>query len=614
MEKQLSKRKLKWFRAFAIIVPFIILIIAELLLRAIGYGHNTKLFIPYPDNTDYWVMNKYASEPYFSDTTNATKGSIEPFKIEKAPNTFRIFVLGESTTAGYPYFHNGSFHRWLQYRLMHTYPDVKFEMINVSLTAVNSYTVLDFGKEVVKYQPDAVLVYTGHNEYYGALGIGSTSHIANSRFLVRTVLYLRKFRLVQLFDNVINKFKSLPSGSIDQRDNLMKRMAAKQEIPYDSPAYQAGISQFQDNMDELCQLMQDKKIPVFLSNLVSNEKDIKQFISEKGGSGSADEQFNLAQASYKAGKYTLARQQYDKAKELDMLRFRAPEAMNQIIVNLTQKYNDVHLVDAKSEFEQNSPNGILGNETILEHVHPNLYGYALLSDAFYQAIEKEHIIKAKPAQEISFQQLLQQMPVTKVDSLNGAYTIMMLETGWPFNKPIPADFKRGNTAEEQLAGALSTNRINWLDAMNQLFQYSMKANDKATALKAVEAVMLEYPQNTTYPVYAARLSFDQGNYDNAIFYFKRLYYNDPSLTNTENMYLVLLKTDRPDEAVPYIQSAMKMPNSNPQLSGLLTIVNDIIQLRKQRSAEPANRDLPGIIAADYHKIGADEAAKKYELK
>ncbi|SDP50824.1 hypothetical protein SAMN05428975_1524 [Mucilaginibacter sp. OK268] len=139
-------------------LPPVILVLAGLFLRLLNYGHDTDLFIRYPDNPDYWVIDKYASERYFTDTANATKGSIEPFKVVKAKNTFRIFVLGESTTAGYPYLYNGSFHRWLQYRLMHTYPELQFEVINVSLTAVNSYTVLDFGKQVVKYQLDAVLL------------------------------------------------------------------------------------------------------------------------------------------------------------------------------------------------------------------------------------------------------------------------------------------------------------------------------------------------------------------------------------------------------------------------------------------------------------------------
>ena len=115
-------------------------------------------------------MNDYASDKFFSDTANATKGNHEIFAVDKAPNTFRIFVLGESTTIGYPYFHNGSFHRWLQYRLARMYPERNFEIINLSLTAVNSYTVLDFGKQLAQYQPDAVLIYAGHKRILWRFG------------------------------------------------------------------------------------------------------------------------------------------------------------------------------------------------------------------------------------------------------------------------------------------------------------------------------------------------------------------------------------------------------------------------------------------------------------
>ncbi|MDB5148832.1 MAG: tetratricopeptide repeat protein [Mucilaginibacter sp.] len=603
--QQLSRKKLRWFRVIAFSIPVLILLFAEVLLRFFNYGHDTSLFIKYPDDANYWVINKYASEKYFTDSTNATKGSIEPFKIDKAKNTFRIFVLGESTTAGYPYLHNGSFHRWLQYRLMHSYPDVNFEVINVSLTAVNSYTVLDFGKQVVNYQPDAVLVYTGHNEYYGALGIGSTSHIANNRFLVQTVLTLKELRLVQFMNNIIGSLKPA-SSTPDQRDNLMKRMAQQQAIPYKSAAYKAGIEQFKDNMTELCRVMQKKKVPVFLSTVVSNEKDLKPFISDISDS-SANLQYAEASDSYQAGKYPQAKQEYIKAKELDLLRFRAPEAMNGVINDLAKQYNNVHLVNTRAVFEQHSPNGILGSETLLEHVHPNLYGYALLSEAFYQSIKSTRLIKSNTDQEITLTQLLSQMPVTKVDSLYGAYTIMMLETGWPFNKPIPTDFKRGNDIAAQLAGALSVNRISWLDAMDQLFKHSMKTGDKKTALKAVEAVMLEKPQNTTYPIYAGRLSFELGDNDGAAFYFKKAYELDPSFANTQNMYLVFLKSDEPSKATPYIDAAIQQHPSDIELVNLKTIVAEIIRL-KNTAGKKANMQ----IAADYHAIGADEAAIKYK--
>jgi lysophospholipase L1-like esterase len=607
---KLSGKKLKWFKAVAFCLPLTILVFAELFLRLFSYGHNTDLFIKYPDNPDYWVINKYASERYFTDTVNATRGSIEPFKVVKPKNTFRIIVLGESTTAGYPYLHNGSFHRWLQYRLMHTYPDLQFEVINVSLTAVNSYTVLDFGKQVVKYQPDAVLVYTGHNEYYGALGIGSTSHIANNRLLVKTVLALKELRLVQLINNTMRGFKPA-SPDIDQRSNLMERMARQQEISYQSDAYNAGIDQFNSNMDELCQFMQQQKVPVFLSTLVSNQKDLKPFIDGTGRAGtSADQQFALAKAFFEAGNYTVAKQQYINAKELDQLRFRAPEAMNQSITDLAKRYNNVHLVNALKVFEQYSPHGILGSETLLEHVHPNLYGYALLSEAFYQSIRESHLIKAHAEKKMSFAELIDKMPVTKVDSLYGAYTIMMLQAGWPFNKPIPAGFKRGSSIEEQLAGALSVNRISWLDAMNQLFKYSIQANDKKTALKAVEAVLLEKPQNTTYAVYAGRLSFELGDTADAVYYFKKAYTLEPSFTNIQNIYLVYLKSDMPASALPYIDMALQQNPAYAGLSNMRAMVLDIIRLKQSTTQKP-DKAASQRIAANYHAMGADEAALKY---
>jgi len=518
--KPLSKGRSGWFRVIAILLPIVVLLVAELLLRLFHYGHDTSLFILYPDNPDYRVMNKYAAERYFSDTVNETRGSIEPFRVEKSANTFRIFVLGESTTAGYPYFHNGAFHRWLEFRLMREYPGIHFEVVNVSLTAVNSYTVLDFGKQVVHYQPDAVLVYAGHNEYYGALGVGSTSHIAHQRWLVLLLLELRKLRLVQLVEHVVASFRpgggsGGSDGTPDERENLMQRMAAQQRIGYGSADYYAGIQQFRDNMDELCRVMKDAGVPVFLSTLVSNERDQRPFISDSAGGA-----FDLGDSAYTAGEYSQAKQYYVQAKELDLLRFRAPEAMNRVIVELAVQYPGVHLVDTKRLFETYSPHSILGRETLLEHVHPNLFGYALLSEAFYQSMRRVDLFKGQPAEELSFADLLQQMPITGVDSLNGAYTIMMLKTRWPFDEPLPAGFKRGNSVEEQLGGALAVGRISWMDAMNQLFQYSQLTGDKKTALRAVGAVMLEYPDNATYKIFAGRLCLELGDQRGADFYFR----------------------------------------------------------------------------------------------
>jgi len=540
-------RRVVIFKALAISAPFLLLLLLELVLRLFNYGNDTRLFVKYPPDMRFLVMNVHASEKFFPDTVNSTVGNQEPFAIDKSPNTFRIFVLGESTTLGYPFNPNGSFHRWLQYRLMQEYPDKNFEVINLALTAVNSYTVLDFGRQLPAWHPDAVLIYTGHNEYYGALGIGSTTSMGNNRWLVQALIKLRTFRVVQLFNNCIRRVAGLFSGgrSEDHR-SLMEIMAAKQHIAYGSAAYRAGIDQFDRNMTELCGILNEEKIPVFLSTVVSNEKDLPPFVSEGKGPGSA-------RGYYDAGRLDLknsdadpkenphcdsAREDFLKAKELDELRFRAPEAINTVIRRLAGQYPFVHLVDTQKWFEQYAECGIIGKETMMEHVHPNLLGYAIMAEAYYRVIRDQRLIGGKPARELSFDQLRKEMPITRMDSLKGVYEIMMLRTGWPFDEPINPKFKVDSSIEASLAVKVALGRLVWTSAMGELFRYYKKEGNKLGAMRVAEAMVLQYPQKEDFYGFAGGLSADLQDYGKAAFYYGKLFMlnHDPQLQLTAVAY------------------------------------------------------------------------------
>ncbi|WP_183579752.1 GDSL-type esterase/lipase family protein [Mucilaginibacter sp. X5P1] len=543
-------KKLLLFRVLAVLFPFVLLCLLEVGLRIFNYGHNTALFVKYPKDDRFMQMNYYASDKFFSDTINATKGNSELFAVNKAPNTFRIFVLGESTTIGYPYFHNGSFHRWLQYRLERMYPDKNFEIINLSLTAVNSYTVLDFGKQLAQYQPDAILIYTGHNEYYGALGIGSTSYISSNRFLVETLLKLRELKLTQLLNNVMKKVANMFSDKkIDDRETLMKRMAARQEIAFGSKDYQAGIEQFDKNMTELCGLFNKEKIPVFLSTVVSNEKDLPPFISVGRGSGSAAYNYKAGQQAYAHGDFTLAKQYFDKARDLDELRFRAPDEINEVIKRLANEYPYVHLVDTKKLFEDYSPHGIIDSETILEHVHPNLHGYAIMSEAFYQSMQQQHLIADTPQMLMTFDELQKEMPLTRMDSLSGQYQVIMLKTGWPFNQPIPKQFSFSNNIEEILADKVGLGHMEWIVAMGQVYEHNKLTGNVRGELKVIEAMTLELPQNEQFCSYAANLNGALNNFDKAAFYYKKLYMLSPNDQVAQSIIQSYLRADEPQYAL-----------------------------------------------------------------
>ncbi|SEJ02518.1 GDSL-like Lipase/Acylhydrolase family protein [Dyadobacter sp. SG02] len=564
-------------------MPFLVLLVLEGALRLFGYGHDLAVFTEDPGRKGYLILNQHASKRYFANQKNATYGNAEPFMARKAPNTFRIFVLGESTTIGYPYMNNGSFHRWLQYRLAQTYPERDFEIINLALTAVNSYTVLDFGKAMLDYEPDAVLVYTGHNEYYGAMGVAATKGIGHSRTLARLLMNLRGLRLTQLIASVTDKFSEMLSGEkVDLRENLMKRMAADQQIAFGSDDYRAGLDQFRVNMDELAALTSAKGIPLFMSNLVSNEKDLKPFISipDKQGN-SADMHYQSGIKLYQEADYAGAKKELVLAKELDALRFRAPEALNTIIKDVAHAHKGVTLVDARDLFEKHSTGRILGKETLLEHVHPNLQGYALLSEAFYQSLRKAGLLPASRV-EMPFEILKKQMPITLVDSLKGEYEMMILKEGWPFNIPMPAEEKREKTEEEKLAGALVVKQISWRDAMSRLQRHYAAAKDTTRMLRVAEALALDDPLNPVYLDNAGKLSIAMGLNRQAVNYFSKAFRTEKSFERARMLFVILLKMDEPAEALPYVRYAAANNTSRFNLNELLSFVEQQVEAKKRR--------------------------------
>lgn len=648
--KGLSKKRIVIFKGISIIlIPLIILLLIELSLRVLHYGHNLSLFIEYKGDKDFLVLNPDASKKYFTDQDMATTGNREIFKKKKDNNTLRIFVLGESTTIGYPYFHNGSFHRWLQYRLTHTFPDKKFEIINLSLTAVNSYTVLGFAKEVVNYEPDAVLIYTGHNEYYGALGAASTQRIGSNPYITNLVLKLRDLRLAQLVINLYEKMKTaFGTNNMSSGGSRMKLMVANQDIPYHSAIYEKGVIQFKSNMDAIMSLFNNRHIPLFVSNLISNEKDLKPFISFKADSlklpgfktnftlgqkafeekdlnaanayfKKADQIYNLSalcnyylgQSAYLQGDFAQAKKYFAKAKDLDGLRFRAPEQFNDIIAQLCNKYPNTHLVDTRSAFEAAEDHHIVGGDLTVDHVHPNLKGYAIMSDAFYEAIKKERVIDVTNVKEMTFSQLLQRMPPNKVDSLAGIYRILNLKKRWPYNDPHAEDSVKIETQEASLAYDLVFKHIYWGSIMDHLYDYYITNHDLLKARSVLENLGLEYPTDAELYNRIAMISVELKDAENTLFNFKKSFDLSPSFEKARYIFVSYLKLDRPAEALPYIDYGINNNTSGFNLNPIKGYTMQIVQLQQQYVKDTTNVPVIVQIATDYFRMDNRDGASKY---
>lgn len=507
------------FRFMAVVFAFCLLALLEAILRGIGYGYDTHLFVSDPDHAQYWMLNRDISKKYFPLEQNATVGNQEPFLKTKSPSTLRLFVLGASTSLGFPYMHNGSFARMLQYKLQFEYPDYHIELINLSLTAVNSYTLLDFARQIVKYQPDGILLYAGHNEYYGALGAATSGRIGNYPCLVERMIEAKNLRIVQMLQAFIRRLTPSDSMLINPDNTLMERMAAHRRVPFNSEVYLRGIKQFKRNLDKMITLFGKHHIPVFIGTLTFNLKD--QPPLDKSDPV-ALETYRKGLLSYERREYTQASNLFKYAKETDGLRFRAPEEFNEMICEYAKALPHVFLVDIAKDFEAASPQSIPGKELLLEHVHPNLQGQLRMADAFSKVLKKEFqpFQSVKPAVAIDLQK---DFPQTPFDSIYGALVIHQLKLQWPFHEQPPV-LPSDTTFEYKTAVRFFLRKINWGEAMQRLNNQHIMYKDFARAARIVEQMCLELPNEKAFLRQAGSLNLRLGNQAKAAYYFKRAGY------------------------------------------------------------------------------------------
>ena len=548
-DKREKKRRLFWFRIMAIILPVIVLVMIEGMLHLFNYGYDTRLFIPSENDESKLVMNPDVSKKYFTIEKNATTGNRDEFYKQKKSGTLRFFVLGASSSIGYPYGHNGAFPRMLKYRLQFEYPDINFETINLSLTAINTYTLADFAKQVSDQQPDGILIYAGHNEYYGALGVASTSRLGGNPAIIRAMLMSKNLKLVQWLTRVIASFSKSDHQLIDPNLTLMQRMAAGKEVNYQSDLFFDGIKQFDQNMQSMLRIFHEKHIPVFIGTLVSSLGGQKPL----GNDSIANVEFHAGEEARRQGDVENARQHFFLAKERDNLRFRAPEAINEKIRGYASAFSNVRIVDVQSAFEASSPDGIVGRELILEHVHPNLEGYRLMSDAFYLRL-KEILPPAKDA-ELCPVISRNDYPFTPFDTLYGDLSVRILKSLWPFNEEMSRTLP--DTPESRLAAAYINKKIDWNDAMKRLFQEYLHENNDTSALRILEGMCLELPYNSTFITQTAKLCMKMEENKKAYFYLLKEYELSKSADVAATIAATLLKLNQPAKALNYIDTALK---------------------------------------------------------
>lgn len=407
-----------------ILIPLVLLGLLELGLRIFGYGFKTSPMIPYNLNGRQVFCDNHRFPWRFFPPDISRDFNPFIFMGEKPANTYRIFILGSSAAQGVP---DGAFAfgRILEVMLQETFPQIKFEVINTALTAVNSHAVLPIAKECVRHQADLLIVYMGNNEVVGPYGPGTVFAPFSSLAVIRFNMALKTLRLGQLLSRLAKSSASEKNAPGVWRG---MEMFLERQIPADDPRLESGYRYFASNLKDMGRAAIRNGSAVIFCTVAANLKDCPPFASRhrrdlsagrreewenlyrqgieretaadyQGAvqnyrsalgidDGFADLLFRLGRCGWLLGDYENAGLSYRRARELDALRFRADAEINRVIRDAVagREAEGVFLSDLENVIAAESSHGIPGEELFYDHVHLNFRGNYLAARALFDRV------------------------------------------------------------------------------------------------------------------------------------------------------------------------------------------------------------------------------------
>lgn len=381
---RISRPKRILFRILALLLPVALLLLIELILRLFGFGGYAPFFHkvgPVPGGT-LVVTDQAGADSWFFNSGEAGDTTQYAFLDPKPTNTFRVFIVGGSAAKGYPQPRNLASSAFLQAMLQDAWPGRRVEVINLGTVAVASYPVLCIMTEALKFNPDLIIIETGHNEFYGAYGVASSSRAGGHPWMLAATRFVHSLAVVQGLQKLLHPKRP------DLQRTLMELMAGQHYIAPDDCRRAAAANNLYHNVATMIKRCQSHGVPVLVCTLPSSESNLAP-IGPDAANLPATEQasahFLHGQVLAAEGKSTEALAEFVKARDLDTMPWRAASEEQAAILRAAREHS-ARVCDLVKAFRQASPGGTMGWDLMDDHVHPNLRGQALMAETFVNSM------------------------------------------------------------------------------------------------------------------------------------------------------------------------------------------------------------------------------------
>ena len=406
--------------ALAAGAPLLVLLIAEGLLRAGGYGYPTAFFIRDQGGRG-WIENDRFGHR-FAPPQIATAPPVLWLPVKKEPGVVRVFVLGESAAMGVPDSSYG-FARLLELMLRRRYPQARFEVVNAAMSGINSHIIRSIARECAAREPDLFILYMGNNEMVGPFSPCDPAAHTASLPLIRASLWMRSLRTGQLLDSLCGR---------EDRDRRIIGASTDFEkcaVPASDPRRQRVYEHFQANLRDICDAAAASGARLLLCGVGVNLRDCPPFVSRhRAGLSEADRaawealygegielesraQFwpaiqryekaaalddEYAELHFRLGRCRLALSQpaealaaLSRARDLDALQFRTDSRLNRIVAEAARQgaSRGFVFVDIDQALHQADREGVAGDSLFHEHVHLKFDGAYQVARTLLGAVE-----------------------------------------------------------------------------------------------------------------------------------------------------------------------------------------------------------------------------------
>ncbi len=642
-----SSRLGRWVRRLlvAFLGPLAILILAEGALRLVGFGNERTFFVP--DSEPGYLR----TNPHFTDLVFPGEFGITPidFRIarQKAPNTVRVFVLGESAARGVPEPGFG-LAPMLAAQLRPRFPTRKIEVYNLGITAINSHLMYLIAQELPSLQPDLIVVYAGNNEVIGPYGPGSAvlAKMLPLR-LIRAGLWVGKFRVGQAVQRLVAVATHVDQHSLEWRG--MQTFLGK-TVRGDDPALTEVYQNFGDNLQRVVDSAAKSNCQVILCTVSANLQDSAPFASLHRADldGPASEKFKsvfergrlafslrdwptavaqlsqaveidpeYADAQYLLGRALEAQLQPEEARKhflaalhWDALRFRPDAPINDTVrVVARRNQNRAILVDTAMElgFDPRSTQPVAGTELFWEHVHLRWSGNYRIA---LMIAEKASGVLRRGNPLID----------TVVTESGCAEALGLTDYG---------RFQMVNTMAGLIAAPPFTNQLDYGKSSSVLRRELVSLREKgtsgaglATAQDRVDKAWRNDPMNTFLPGHLAQIRADIGDLDGSLELIEQWKRQVPEVPEVDLQEAqVLVKMSRFTEAEQILDHALKLnPVFFPAYRALLDVWSstDMLEKAEETFAKLVRRypssEFLRLQYADCLVRRGDEAGAKSQLR